>query len=212
MNGLLPPWGEVLSQTDGFCNADVVHYHLIHNQMISLLDLPRLFAEKPSVWTFHDSWPLTGHCIQPCGCDEWSTGCTLCSRPELPFPLAPQYSKLMWNVKRDVYSRLDVDIVVASKRLAERIERSELGRLFGNVHMIPFSAGALDIPPRPQARTRIAKASANPVALSLTGLRTCALRHRALSSARVRPSPGRDRGKEPHNAGDSVSLLPPVVR
>ena len=39
INGLLFPWGRVLAETKEFRDADVVHYHLIHKQVISLYDL-----------------------------------------------------------------------------------------------------------------------------------------------------------------------------
>ncbi|MRR38460.1 hypothetical protein EG829_28195, partial [bacterium] len=65
MDNLLFPWGRVLRELPEFAEADVVHYHLIHNDMVSLLDLPELFSRKPSVWTFHDPWAMTGHCIHP---------------------------------------------------------------------------------------------------------------------------------------------------
>lgn len=148
MNGVLYPWGEALARSEEFRSADVVHYHLIHNGLISLLDLPRLCSYKPSVWTFHDSWPLTAHCVQPCGCEGWLEGCKDCPRPDLPFVLPSAHSSTMWNTKAITYSNIDIDIVVATAPLLERVRQSPLSSCFPHVHHIPFSAGFLDVPSR----------------------------------------------------------------
>lgn len=155
MNGILYPWGETLARTEAFRSADVVHYHLIHNQLISLLDLPRLMSEKPSVWTFHDSWPLTAHCIQPCGCEGWRSRCQACGRPDLPFELTTECSGMMWKVKDDIYSQLDVDIVVATKDLHDRVLSSPLGQHFARVHTIPFGVKDPQVPDKQSCRAAL---------------------------------------------------------
>lgn len=138
INGLLVPWGRVLAELPAFRDADVVHYHLIHNQVVSLLDLPLLFAAKPSVWTFHDPWPLTGHCIHPLESQGWLTGCSPCPYLDREFPIALDRADRMWKVKQRVYGRLDVDIVVASRWMLDMVHRSPLGAAFERVHLIPF--------------------------------------------------------------------------
>ena len=155
MNGVLFPWGEALRKSDVFSAADVVHYHLIHNNMVSLLDLPRLAKAKPSIWTFHDSWPLTGHCIQPCGCEDWMNGCECCPKPELPFPLPASCSGRMWRLKDSIYSRLDVDIVVATEHMRQRVAQSPLGSHFERVHHIPFGSGRLVVAARSACRATL---------------------------------------------------------
>jgi len=142
MNNLLFPWGRVLADTPEFQEADVVHYHLIHNQMVSLFDLPWLFAAKPAVWTFHDPWPFTGHCIYPMGCEKWLTGCQGCPRLDAMFPMREDNADRMWRVKKRVFSRLDADIVVASEFMRDLKTRSPLTAHFGRTHLIPFGIDA----------------------------------------------------------------------
>lgn len=138
---VLQPWGRVLSQSEAFRSADVVHYHLIHNGLVSLLDLPWLTALKPSIWTFHDPWPLTGHCLYPPrGCDGWSSDCAACPYPDEPYELSCAGAAKMWQVKRAVYEQLDVDIVVASEYMRDMVRRSPLGGCFPQVHLIPFAS------------------------------------------------------------------------
>jgi glycosyltransferase involved in cell wall biosynthesis len=138
MRNLLYPWGRVIAAMPEFRSADVVHYHQIHNGMISLLDLPGLLASKPSVWTFHDPWPLTGHCVQPLECTGWLTGCAPCPRLDLLFPMMEDGAGRMWEVKRQIYSQIDVDVVVASDFMRDMVGRSPLTAHIPRLHLIPF--------------------------------------------------------------------------
>ena len=66
-----------------FRAADLVHYHIIHDGYFSLAALPMLSRLRPSVWTFHDPWAMTGHCIYPLECTRWQTGCGGCPDPQV---------------------------------------------------------------------------------------------------------------------------------
>lgn len=138
MNDLLFPWGALLAETSVFRNADVVHYHLIHNQMISLFDLPDLFRRKPSVWTFHDPWPFTGHCIHPRECEGWLEGCADCPRPDAPFAIGEGGAGRMWRVKQRVFAEIHPDIVVASRFMLDMAQRSPFTSHLQRIHHIPF--------------------------------------------------------------------------
>lgn len=138
INNLLPPWGRLLAETSEFRDADVVHYHLIHNQVISLYDMKWLFGLKPTVWTFHDPWPLTGHCVHPMGCEGWLSGCDPCPFLDRLFPLAVDHADRLWRAKKRVFSDLDLDVVVASNWLLDMVRRSALTSHFEHVHLIPF--------------------------------------------------------------------------
>ncbi len=138
MNNLLFPWGRVLAEHPEFLSADVVHYHLIHNQVISLLDLPRMFDLKPSIWTIHDPWILTGHCVHPLNCLGWMTGCNDCPHLDSVFPMSRDNASRMWRIKQRVLSDIDVDLVVASDFMLDMVKRSPLTAHLDRVHLIPF--------------------------------------------------------------------------
>lgn len=147
INNLLFPWGRVLGQTKEFSEADVVHYHLIHNQVISLYDLKWLVRLKPSVWTFHDPWPLTGHCVYPIECEGWLTGCEPCPFLDRLFPLARDQANQLWRAKKRLFSELDVDVVVASDWMLNMIRRSPVTSHLDRVHLIPFGIDTRSYPP-----------------------------------------------------------------
>jgi glycosyltransferase involved in cell wall biosynthesis len=135
---LLYPWARVLSQSQEFQDADVVHYHLIHNQVISLYDMGWLLEAKPSVWTFHDPWPLTGHCVHPMGCEGWLAGCDPCPHLDRHFSIAVDRAGEMWRAKQRLFSGADLDVVVASDWMHDLVRRSPLTSHLQRVHLIPF--------------------------------------------------------------------------
>lgn len=157
MNNLLPPWGQILRETEAFRAADAVHYHLIHGGMLSLLDLPELMSAKPSVWTFHDPWPLTGHCVHPPdGCQGWISGCSPCPHLEAMFPLHDDRAGQLWSIKRQVFLQTDVDIVVASDFMLDMVRTSPLTQHLDRVHLVPFGIDAtLFLPEDHKAASRI---------------------------------------------------------
>jgi glycosyltransferase involved in cell wall biosynthesis len=120
-----------------FLRADVVHYHLIHNFFFNLNLLPQLTALKPSVWTIHDPWITTGHCIYPLDCPRWKTGCGDCPYPDTAFPLEHDSSALNWELKREILQRCRLDLIVASKHMRDLARQSPLLSHF-DIHLIPF--------------------------------------------------------------------------
>ncbi|UYZ34254.1 glycosyltransferase [Clostridium beijerinckii] len=139
MANLIYPFGKSLVEEQCFKDADIVHYHLIHNHFISILDLPNLASIKPLVWTIHDPWVITGHCIHPLECMNWKNGCINCTKlNDAVLPIKDDKAFQMWEIKKNVYKNLDVDIVVASKFMEDYIRNSPLTENFRNIHKIPF--------------------------------------------------------------------------
>ena len=48
--------------------ADVIHCHNLHGNYFKLENLIELSKRKPVIWTWHDWWPVTGHCATPQTC------------------------------------------------------------------------------------------------------------------------------------------------
>jgi glycosyltransferase involved in cell wall biosynthesis len=61
---------------------DVMHLHVIHGYYLNIKALFRFLSEQriPVVWTFHDCWAMTGHCVhfEDIGCRKWQTQCCKC--------------------------------------------------------------------------------------------------------------------------------------
>ncbi len=136
IQSVLYPFAAGLFLDPRFRGADVVHYHLIHDRFFSLATLPLLTRRKPSVWTLHDPWAMTGHCLYPLDCERWKTGCGECPRLGIPLPMETDRSAAMWKIKRAVYRRSKLDIVVASPWMRRMAEQSPLVSAF-RLHLIP---------------------------------------------------------------------------
>ena len=139
MNNVVFPWGRVLASRREFREADVIHLHLLHNQVVSLLDLPMLTEEEALRLDLSPPGAVvTGHWISPVDCKGWFYGCESCPHLDRAFPIAKDCADRMWKLKSHVYAQLDVDIVVASQYMLDIVKASPLTRHFERVHLIPF--------------------------------------------------------------------------
>jgi glycosyltransferase involved in cell wall biosynthesis len=136
-----------------FRAADVVHYHIIHDGYFSLAALPLLTRSKPSVWTFHDPWPMTGHCLYPLDCERWQTGCGSCPDLSLPFSLWHDRTRFNWRYKNLVYRRSEIDVIVASRWMRDFAARSPLASRF-KFHLVPFGLDLDRFAPGPTEAVR----------------------------------------------------------
>jgi glycosyltransferase involved in cell wall biosynthesis len=82
------PWSSKIFDHPWYKNADVIHLQIVHDGTLDLHTIHRIIAEKPTVWTWHDPWPMTGHCIYPMDCKNWSSGCGNCPDLLRPFSIA----------------------------------------------------------------------------------------------------------------------------
>jgi glycosyltransferase involved in cell wall biosynthesis len=137
LHNVLYPQSFLLPFNQAFKDADVVHYHIIHNQFFSYLALPWLTKKKPSVWSLHDPWALTGHCIHPLDCEGWKTGCKPCPHLDYPFALRRDTAALNFKLKDFAYRNSKMHLVVASRWMQRLVEQSPLLRQFP-LHLIPF--------------------------------------------------------------------------
>ena len=117
--------------------ADLLHLHIIHSGYLSLWALPGMTRKKPTVWTLHDPWAMTGHCIYPFDCTRWQTGCGECPNLKMPLPLYADRTNLLFRYKRYVYSKSKFDVIVASQWMLNRVQASPLFEGV-RVHHVPF--------------------------------------------------------------------------
>jgi glycosyltransferase involved in cell wall biosynthesis len=155
LEGLTGLEGWTLPFKDYFKRADVVHIHLIHNAAyFSILSLPWLSRLKPLVWTLHDPWATTGGCLYSFDCDRWQTDC----KPRCPYPrcaslLQYHVPALHWRIKRWIYKKAKLNLVVASKWMRDRVQRSPLLRHLP-CQLIPFGIDLETFRPRDKVESR----------------------------------------------------------
>lgn len=90
---------------------DIIHLHNVHGYYLNINILFNYFKENktPIVWTMHDCWPLTGHCVhfERIDCQKWKSGCFKC-------PITKSYpkswywdnSKINFRKKKGLFSYL----------------------------------------------------------------------------------------------------------
>ncbi len=120
-----------------FLESDVVHLHLLHNMEFNLQLLPILSRLKPIVWTIHDPWVISGHCIHHFNCDKWKKGCGDCPLLETYIPMAKDNTALNHEIKRLAIQDSDIDFVVGSNWIFNKLKQSEIFK-DKNIHKIPF--------------------------------------------------------------------------
>ena len=142
MDGLLYSNSARFIKNDPFYQeADVAHFHIFYDGMFSLYSAANMMRDKPSAWTLHDFWPLTGHCIHPtyptC-CDGWRSGCQTCPDLLRNFSMRADKAGQMWKIKKQLYQQIDPDIVVATSWMEHYVRESPLMEHFSHIHRIPF--------------------------------------------------------------------------
>ena len=122
-------------------NPDIIHLHNIHGYYI---DVKQLFEflkrfNKPVIWTLHDCWPFTGHCVyfDYVHCNKWMNGCKSCpQKKRYPSSLVFDRSARNYRLKKELFSGVgNMTIVTPSNWLANLIKDSYLNKY--QVQVIP---------------------------------------------------------------------------
>jgi glycosyltransferase involved in cell wall biosynthesis len=155
VRGMLFPFGRAIAEHDEFLSADIVHYHQIYNEILSLAHFAELTYKKPSLLSLHECTLLTGHCIHPMKCNRFETGCSECPEIGKQFAMKNDNAALMWAVKNKVFTDAAIELVVGSQWMLEMVKRSPyMSKL--KTHLIPFG---IDVEfyakPRPDARYKL---------------------------------------------------------
>ncbi len=128
---------EKLIHSKYFKQADIVHFHLIHNFNLSLYSLIEIANQKRTLISIHDPWMFTGRCVHYYNCNKYLTGCKNCQKLSTMFPMKEDNCNEMWKLKKNIYSLLNVEFIVSSKYMLDLFKKSPLTK-YKKVHYIPF--------------------------------------------------------------------------
>ena len=107
-------------------SPNIIHLHNIHGGYFQTNLLPKLAKIAPVVWTFHDMFPITGHCAHSFECEKWKTGCGNCKRLDIYPPIKKDRTKFLWKYKNKIFNSADFTIVTPSLWLKKCVEESFL--------------------------------------------------------------------------------------
>lgn len=110
----------------------IINLHNIHGYFLNMEVLFEYLATTniPVVWTFHDCWPITGHCsyFDAVHCSRWKTGCYDCpNKHGYPKSIWLDRSKVNYEKKsRLIHELKNLTIVTPSQWLADIVAESYL--------------------------------------------------------------------------------------
>jgi glycosyltransferase involved in cell wall biosynthesis len=113
-------------------SPDIIHLHNIHGYYINIEILFKYLRNTniPVVWTFHDCWPITGHCANFTfvGCEKWKTQCNNCpQKKNYPSSWVVDRSEKNYNLKKELFTSLpNLTLVPVSKWLSGILKESYL--------------------------------------------------------------------------------------
>lgn len=112
---------------------DVIHLHNLHGYYLHIPTLFKYLKDEYKgkiFWTFHDLWPITGHCPHYviAGCDKWKTECKKCPNKKVyPISWGLDQSKRNFKEKKALFLGLNhLEIITPSKWVAEQVKLSFL--------------------------------------------------------------------------------------
>ena len=87
---------------------DIVQLHNLHDHWLNYKLLFEYLnrIDIKVVWTFHDCWPMTGHCMHfvTKSCERWKTGCHDClMKGDYPKTIIDR-SRKNWKLKKDLFA------------------------------------------------------------------------------------------------------------
>lgn len=116
-------------------NPDIIHLHNIHGYYLHYPTLMKYLAYEYKgkiIWTFHDLWPITGHCAyySAVNCDKWMTGCNHCpNKMRYPVSLGLDGSRKNYEIKKEQFTSLsNLTITVPSEWMASQVRQSFMGK------------------------------------------------------------------------------------
>ena len=111
-------------------DPDVIHLQNLHGYYLHvgvLFDYLKQ-AGKPVVWTLHDCWAFTGHCVNLNGCDKWKTECYACPKYRRYPSSYTDHSRRNYALKKKTFCGVpNLTIVTPSQWLGELTAQSFLG-------------------------------------------------------------------------------------
>lgn len=114
-------------------NPDIIHLHNLHGYYLNLPILFRYLNEEyrgKIFWTFHDCWPVTGHCphFTLSKCEKWKSECSKCpNKTFYPISYGLDRSKRNFAWKKEHFTQLhNLTIICPSNWVKQTVSQSFL--------------------------------------------------------------------------------------
>ena len=146
-------WSSKIFDLPEFQEADVVHLQVIHDHMMTVENMAKVFEVKPAVWTWHDLWPLTGHCTLPLNCARWDLGCGSCPSLDSSLPVYWDRTDKELSRKELLFSKTPMNIHITTDWMRGQIEK-KVSDWNARVFQFPFGIDTEIFRPKPEFDAR----------------------------------------------------------
>lgn len=115
---------------DSRIKPDIIHLHNIHGYYLNYRILFEYLQKVgiPVIWTLHDCWPITGHCVyfELVGCDRWQSSCAHCPQSSAYPRSFRDHSARNFRLKKELFTSLGdrLTLVPVSNWLERLLRRS----------------------------------------------------------------------------------------
>ena len=130
-------WNRNIINETVFINSDIVHLHLVQGGHLDWKTIKRITQLKPTVWTWHDPWPLTGHCVYPGDCPGFKRECRKCPDLFRNFEVYKDRTFKNRAEKYHVLSQLPIQVHFASNWMRDLYNNSGL-KLINDPVVVPL--------------------------------------------------------------------------
>jgi glycosyltransferase involved in cell wall biosynthesis len=130
-------WSLQIRKLKEYKEADLIHVHIVHNGWFRLESLIKMAKGKPILWTIHDPWIATGHCVFPINCQKYLKGCGDCPDLSLPLPVYRDRTAAEVERKKSIINSLNIQYHFSTKWFYDEISEA-LGLNPRRVSVIPF--------------------------------------------------------------------------
>lgn len=145
---------EAITGLSFYRDANLLHFHIVHEEYLSIRDWIKIAGNKPLVWTWHDPYMLSGHCIYSMGCRELESGCNVCPNLHYHFPIKRDRSKINLEEKVAAIKHLDPLVLVASDYMQDLVRSSIHSRAL-RLKVLPFGVHMEASPSVADAKSRL---------------------------------------------------------
>lgn len=111
-------------------SPDIIHLHNLHGYYLNyplLFEYLRKEYGGKIIWTFHDCWPITGHCayFTRINCNKWKVQCNRCpNKGVYPISWGLDSSKYNYMLKKKLFSDFKNMIIVCPSQWMQNIAKN----------------------------------------------------------------------------------------
>ncbi len=113
---------------------NIIHLHNLHGYYLNIELLFKFLktSNTPVIWTLHDCWPITGHCVHFtfAQCDKWKSQCYACpEKKTYPSSIFLDRSTKNYQLKKELFTSIEnLTLIPVSKWLKGVLKESFLKR------------------------------------------------------------------------------------